>query len=734
MKSLNTFPVRAIVLILMVLVAACGSPDEKKMAFFEKGKKLLASGDVVSARLEFKNAIQIDPDFAQAYHFLGKAELRSKKPKAAFGALAKAVKLDPENTGARLDLGRLLLAANALDRAEEQIDAVLKNAPDHVGAILLKAGIYLKKKDSKAAFALLGTLENKPDLPPGFYLLKASCLEMEKKDLEVDSVLAQGLAAHPKAMVLILARIRYLGKQGDTKAVEAELKKALDIVPGNLNLTMNLAWVYLQTGQQEKADTLLDRVMAHDPEDEKRLLAVAALWLKANQLDKSVALIKQGMKAHPETYQYTALLSEIYLKKRQLEQAYQVLKDYVALADKAPEPDRVKARINLAKLEMIQGKADQAESRVDQVLEIDPRNIDAQYLKGRLALARGDGDEAVSRFRAVTEAHPDHLEGYIGLANAHVLGKNYDLALDILKKALKRSPNSAKILKGMVRVNVLKKDTHAAEENLKQIVSLDPYNIGSIAGLGDFYLAQNRYDEAMAQYRLVRQNKKGEALGHLKMAEVLSRTDQVGQAIEELKAGAEKTKNSSVFVTSLGKLYLKQGRKQEAVEKFKEALAMDPDNKLAWLTLAGIYERDREYEKAIALYRDFLARHKDAWLAANNMAFLLGKTRTSKADLDEALKYARIALELNPDSGLVLDTLGWVNYKTGDLEEAEKNIAKAVEKLPDNLEIQYHYARVCHDLGKTREAAVALKQALAGKKDFPWRRQAQDLYEKFYQQ
>jgi tetratricopeptide (TPR) repeat protein len=265
-------------------------------------------------------------------------------------------------------------------------------------------------------------------------------------------------------------------------------------------------------------------------------------------------------------------------------------------------------------------------------------------------------------------------------------------------------------------------------------VSLDPYNIGAIAGLGDFYLSQNRYDEAMAQYRLIQQNKKGEALGHLRMAEVLARTDRMDQAIDELEAGAEKTENSSVFVTSLGKLYLKEGRKSEAVEKFKEALKMDPGNKLAWLTLAGIYEHDQEYEKAIALYREGLAHNKDVWSAANNLAFLLGKTQTSKVGLDEALKYARMALKLNPDSGLVLDTLGWVNYKAGHMEEAEKNLAQAVEKLSDNLEIQYHFARICHDLGKKKLAAFHLKKALSGKRNFPWRQQALGLYEKFYQQ
>ena len=69
---------RCIFLISIVLVAssliACGSPDQKKAKFFEKGKVLYEKGDYVKARLEFKNAVQIDPKFAEGFYMLDRTE------------------------------------------------------------------------------------------------------------------------------------------------------------------------------------------------------------------------------------------------------------------------------------------------------------------------------------------------------------------------------------------------------------------------------------------------------------------------------------------------------------------------------------------------------------------------------------------------------------------------------------------------------------------------------------
>ncbi|MBT7630540.1 MAG: tetratricopeptide repeat protein, partial [Desulfobacula sp.] len=475
-----------------------------------------------------------------------------------------------------------------------------------------------------------------------------------------------------------------------------------------------------------------NRLVEADPENDKNRMAVAVLLMKSGELDQSLEIVEKGIERSRENYGYFALLSEIYLKKSKVKKAENVLWEFLSEKEGLALPDIIKAKVSLSKLFLLQKRSDEAEDLIDQVLEDDPKNIDAHYLKGRMYLVSGDGTQAVSKFRTVTQEHPEHLEGYIGLANAHVLNKDYDLALDVLKNALEKAPNSAKILKGMVRVNVLKKDVTAAEENLKQIVSLDPYNIGSIAGLGDFYLSMNRYEEAMNQYQLIKKSKKGAALGYLKTAQAFTRQNKVDDAIDELKTGSEKAEKSSVFITSLGQLYLRQGKIQEAIVKFKEALAIDPKNRLAWLTLANIYERTQDQELAMDVYRKFLALHPDSWSAANNLAFLLSEQEQPESSLQEALILAQKAESLNPGSPLVLDTIGWIYYKQGDLSKAEHKIAQAIKKMPDNRVISYHLGLICHDMGKGLDAGVNLKNALAGNNEFPGRKHALKLYDKYY--
>ena len=721
-----------LILPILFLLVSCGTPDEKKMVFFSKGQTLMEAGDFVKARLEFKNAIQIDTEFAKAYYMLGKTELSLGNGKAGFGYISKAVQLDPGLIDARVILGKMFLSGKALDRAEEQADAILKIDSGNVDAMLLKASVYFVGKKFDAARSMLKKIDDSGTKTVEFYLLQASFYNVTKKSDMAGDVLKKGLEEYPGSLAVTMALAKYYGQKEDAKGVETYLKKALEISPQAVKIKLNLAWLYINTQKLSEARIILNRIIESDPTDEKNIMSVAALLMKSGELDQSIEIIRQGIEKDPVNYGYFALLSEIYLKKREIKKAEDVLWDFLSLDDKLALPDIIKTKVNLAKLLLLQKRSKDAEDLIDQVIKDDPKNIDAHYLKGKLYLVKGNGSDAVLQFRAVTDEHPEYLIGYIGLANAHALNKDYDLALDVLKKALKRAPNSARLLKGMVRVNVLKKDSQAAEKNLKQLISLDPYNIGSIAGLGDFYLSLNRYDEAMDQYRQLKNSKKGASLGYLKAAQALTRQNKLDKAIDELETGYEKAAKSSVFITSLGQLYLRQGKKQEAIEKFKEALTIDSNNRLAWLTLGNIYEAGQEYEKAIDVYRQFLKQMPDSWSAANNLAFLLSEQGDSRVLLEEAMKFVRKAENLNPGSPLVQDTMGWIYYKQGELVKAEELITQAVEKMPENVAICYHLGAISHELGKDQAAEVNLKKALAGKGNFPGRKHASELYEKYY--
>ena len=135
-----------LIIICLLSLAGCGSPDEKKQAFFDKGKTLYEEKDFVRARLELKNALQIDPKFADAYLLLGQVEQDDGNFKKSYGYLLKAVNLAPDNIDARVVLGRLLVGGRGFDQAMEQAEEILKRDPDNMDGAMMKAAVYMSRK------------------------------------------------------------------------------------------------------------------------------------------------------------------------------------------------------------------------------------------------------------------------------------------------------------------------------------------------------------------------------------------------------------------------------------------------------------------------------------------------------------------------------------------------------------------------------------------------------------
>jgi tetratricopeptide (TPR) repeat protein len=95
--------------------------------------------------------------------------------------------------------------------------------------------------------------------------------------------------------------------------------------------------------------------------------------------------------------------------------------------------------------------------------------------------------------------------------------------------------------------------------------------------------------------------------------------------------------------------------------------------------------------------------------------------------LPEALRLARLASAQAPGNPLVLDTLGWVQYRAGDFPEALKNLEEANRLLPSHPEIAYHLAAAYAKLGKTDRARPLLEEALDKAENASWAEEARKL-------
>ena len=125
---------------------------------------------------------------------------------------------------AHIELGRLYLGARMLDKAQEEIDIVLKEEPKNEEARLLQGTIYLMKKEYAKAKSLLEGLLAEGMTKPDVYMLLAMAARQTGGD--ESAVLQRGIAANPKAVPLYLALADYQARNKRLDDAENTIIKA----------------------------------------------------------------------------------------------------------------------------------------------------------------------------------------------------------------------------------------------------------------------------------------------------------------------------------------------------------------------------------------------------------------------------------------------------------------------------------------------------------------------------
>ena len=166
-----------------------------------------------------------------------------------------------------------------------------------------------------------------------------------------------------------------------------------------------------------------------------------------------------------------------------------------------------------------------------------------------------------------------------------------------------------------------------------------------------------------------------------------------------------------------------RGRHLEAVETLEAAIAVATPRQIAWLKheLGKHYYQNRELDKAILNYKDAADHPITGASACNNLAWILA---IDKNQAEEALPYARRAVELAPESPRILDTAGWVFYHTKKAEEGLKYLIQAKLRAPKQPIVRYHLGMAYLKAGRLDQARSELSTALALSTAFEGRQEA----------
>jgi tetratricopeptide (TPR) repeat protein len=256
--------------------------------------------------------------------------------------------------------------------------------------------------------------------------------------------------------------------------------------------------------------------------------------------------------------------------------------------------------------------------------------------------------------------------------------------------------------------------TEVALLYLRLALYLDPDIAGGLAALslGNLLEASNQREAAILSYESIPADAPFRALGQMRAALALDGLDRTAEAEAAFKAAIAANADDIQSYISYGNMLRARERFAEAAEIYSQAIARIPTPATADWSLfyyRGIsYERTDAWPKAEADFRKALELSPDQPLVMN----YLGYSWVDKGiNLEEGMEMIRKAVELRPNDGFIVDSLGWAHYRLGEYDEAVTELERAVGLKPDDPVINDHLGDAFWKAGRKLEAQFQWRHA-----------------------
>lgn len=513
-------------------------------------------------------------------------------------------------------------------------------------------------------------------------------------------------------MLFNLLAAEFAGNSGDIDASLGYYREASKSIE-DARIAARTAYIALYGGHYDETLKALNRWRELEPDaiDLSRMYAVT--YLKLGQPEKAVPYFEKMLIAHKESSASEALaVKQLLTKESNTKDSYLVLQKLNEI-----NPDNEHLLILQSRYAAQLEKYDEALVLLDQVLEIDPSLYEVLIIKARILTAQGKNKEATALIKQVVDDLPENNVLRLQYARMLVEQRLMEAATVQYKILHENMPEDGEIALSLALLYIETKHLDEAVEMLNYLIEIDKK-----VPIANYYLgriAQNQGDDkqAVSYYLGV---KSGEYAfdAQLRIGVLLAVLGKPDDGLAKLAVLAEEQTSWALRV----KAYLAQGeilrsekRFEEGVEMYSRALQQKRDDTTLLYARGLMAEKVDRLDMTEADLRKVISKEPDNANALNALGYTLAD-RTSR--YKEAQKYIKRAAALVPDDPAILDSLGWVSYRLGEMDEALKWLSKAFEKLED-AEIAAHYGEVLWHTNQKEKAREVWNKGKANNADNP---------------
>jgi tetratricopeptide (TPR) repeat protein len=378
----------------------------------------------------------------------------------------------------------------------------------------------------------------------------------------------------------------------------------------------------------------------------------------------------------------------------------------------AQHPDLPQAHWALAQAALGANEDAEALAEVRRAAQLRPEWEAAALFEAQV-LQRKSPALAAESLAAFLQKYPKAREARLGYARLLAGERKYAEARAEFEKLLAAFPNNGDVMYAVGLLALQLKDYATAETNLKRLLELgfrDPNGVRFT--LGQAAEEQKNWTGAIDWYQSI-QNGEHFMPARLRIASVMAKQGKLAQAREYLRTlNANGEQRVQLLITE-AQLLREANQHRDAFELLAKALEAQPEQPELLYDHALTAEKLERFEVLEGNLRKLIKIKPDHAHAYNALGYSFAERNLR---LREARKLIERALELSPEDYYIVDSMGWVLYRMGDLKGAAEHLRRAYLGRPDG-EIGAHLGEVLWVMGERVEAERVWQEALKNHPD-----------------
>ena len=651
-------------LALLFALVGCSGSQARFEGYMAQGQRYFASGNVDKASVEFRNALQIEPQSVDALYFNGRVAERRGNIRDAIDFYQAALDLQPKDDRARASLAKVFVLGGATQRALEIVSPGLLEHPDNPDLLAARAAARHQIKDDGEARA--------------------------------DAERAVQVAPTNENAIAVLTALAL--RAGDNARALSLASDAVTKAPASVDLRRILASVYLSAGQPDKAEEQMRKIITLEPGEMTPRMQLATHYVELHRLDEAQQVLEEAVRDLPHRDGAKLALVDFITTQRSREQAEKVLRDFIAR-----EPDNedlrlglgmllqragatqeavatyreiirregtrgkgLAARDRIAAIDIAENREDDARKLIAEVLTESSRDDDALIMRANLELAHNDPTNAVVDLRSVLHDQPKSVVLQRSLARAYIDEGQPAMAEEALRAAMEAAPGDVSLKISLAQFLIDTERASQAVRLLEDTVTSAPGDASAREELVHAYIANGDLRGARTAAEALKALRPDDAQGYYLAGLIAHDENRPADSEKNLERALELQPASLDILTSLTRFSLERGHGEVAIARLRHSLERNPDDVQLLDLLGATYLDLKDLTDASEVLTRAISLAPNSWVAYRDLA----KVRLAANDVSGAIEKYRAALKVAPTQPRVVTELAGLYESQGRIDEA----------------------------------------------------------------